>query len=127
MTEQVQGTNVVEATPLTREQKLRQKYDNLVKLAKQYIEKAEEIKAELESASLLASIGIGSEVVVVLGRAETTREVVGTIIGVKEEEDGSKKFKVQYGEGFDADIAVVGSAKIKPVPPKAEEAAPASA
>ena len=43
------------------------------------------------------------------------------MIGVREEEDGSKTYKVTYGSGFDADIAVVKGNKLKlPVVPAAE-------
>ena len=106
-----------EAVKLTREQKLRAKYDMLVVRIAKDTESAGEVAAEINSIAALAAIGVGSAVIVKLGRKfseekDTTRFVPGLIIGVKEEEDGSKLFKVQHGVGFDADIATVTGAAL---------------
>ena len=113
---QTQAVESVETVKLTREEKLQAKYNSLIARINSDTEKANEIAAELNSIAALASVGVGSSVVVKLGRKfadkDTTRFVPGVVIGVKEDEDGAKLFKVQYGEGFDADIAVVGAAAI---------------
>lgn len=112
---------------LTREQKLRAKYDLLVARITKDTETAGEVAAEINSIADLAAIGVGSAVVVKLGRKfseekDTTRFVEGVVIGVKEEEDGSKLFKVQHGVGFEADIATVTGAALS-LPAAAEVAA----
>ena len=120
MNAQVENTTVaavVEAVKLTREQKLRAKYDLLVARIAKDTETASEVAAEINSIAALAAIGVGSAVVIKLGRKfseekDTTRFVEGVVIGVKEEEDGSKLFKVQHGTGFDADIATVTGAAL---------------
>lgn len=110
------NTVAVETVKLTREEKLQAKYTSLIARINADTEKANEIVAELNSIAALASIAVGSAVVVKLGRKfadkDTTRFENGVVVGVKEEEDGTKLFKVQYGTGFDADIAVVGAAAI---------------
>lgn len=115
------NTNVVpsnsnEGVKLTREQKLSAQLDTLRKRIEADTEKFNNIAAELNNIAALAAIGAGSAVVVKLGRKfadkDTTRYESGVVIGVKEEEDGSKLYKVSYGTGFDADIAVVTGAAL---------------
>ena len=111
MNAQTENTTV-EAVKLTREQKLRAKYDLLVARIAKDTDAVSEVVAEINSIAALAAITVGSAVIVKLGRKfseekDTTRFVKGVIVGVKEDEDGSKLFKVQHGEGFDADIATV--------------------
>lgn len=105
-----------ETLKLTREQKLQQKYADLVAKIQSDTDKANEIAAELSSIAALAAVQAGSAVTVRLGRKfkdkDTTRFEAGVVLAVKEEEDGSKLYKVQYGSGFDADITVVGAACI---------------
>jgi PHP family Zn ribbon phosphoesterase len=105
-----------EVVTLTREQKLQAKYEALIKRIAADTEKANEIVAELNSAAALAAVDVDSEVIVKLGRKfkdnDTTRYVNAVVKGVKVEEDGTKLYKVQYGVGFDAEIAVVGAAAI---------------
>ena len=101
---------------LTREQKLRAKYEAIVARIAKDNETVAELAAEINSIAALAAIGVGSAVVVKLGRKfadkDTTRTVDAVVIGVKEEEDGSKLYKVSYGVGFEADVAVVGGAAL---------------
>ena len=115
-TVQTQESNEATAVVLTREQKLQAKYETLVKRIAADTEKANEIAAELNSAAALAAVDTGSNVIVKLGRKfadkDTTRYVNGIVIGVKEEEDGSKLYKVSHGVGFEADIAVVTGAAL---------------
>lgn len=115
--------NEVEAVvpKLTHEQKLRQKFDTLVARINADTEAAKAIQVELQSIAALANVGPGDEVIVKLGRADTAREEFATVLAVRVTDDGAKQYKVQYGEGFDAEIAVVGSAKISlPTTPAAE-------
>ena len=104
------------AVVLTREQKLKAKYDMLVKRIAADTEKANEIASELNSAAALSAVDAGSAIIVKLGRKfadkDTTRLVEAIVVAVKVEEDGTKLYKVQYGAGFDAEIAVVGAASI---------------
>lgn len=120
-----EATVANETVKLTREQKLRLKYDSLVEDIKAKTEKANEIAEELNSLTALANVGVGSKVLVKQGRAETTRIVEGTVSAVKDEEDGAKVFKVLIGEGFDAELVVVSAAKISL--PAVEPSEPAEA
>ena len=113
MTETV-NTNT---TPkLTREEKLTAKLNALAARINADTEKYNDLKAELDSIAALAAITVGSAVVVKLGRKfadkDTTRFENAVVVGVKEDEDGSKLYKVQYGEGFDAEIATVTGAAL---------------
>lgn len=97
---------------LTRTEKLTQRAELLHKRITTDTNEYNEILAELAGAARLANLAAGDSVQVKLGRAETSRTVNAIVVGVKEDEDGAKKYKVQYGSGFDADIAVVGAAQI---------------
>lgn len=102
----------VEAQPLTRKQKLLAKLESLQKRIASDTEKFNELRNEYDMIDKLDNVSVGTKVVIKQGRAETTREVQGVVIAVKHDEDGTAKYKVQYGEGFDADIAVVHAAGI---------------
>lgn len=73
--------------------------------------KADAAKAELEALTKLANVGVGSSLVVRVGRGDTAKTVSATVLGVKVE-DGVSKYRVQYGTGFDAELAVITSAYI---------------
>ena len=73
--------------------------------------KADAAKAELEALTKLANVGVGSNLVVRVGRGDTAKTVAATVLGVKEEE-GVAKYRVQYGTGFDAELAVITAAYI---------------
>jgi hypothetical protein len=107
------------APKLTHDQKLRQKFNTLCARITTDTEAANAIAEELRGIAALASVQAGDTVIVKLGRADTAREEVGTVLAVRETDDGAKQYKVQYGVDFDAEIAVVGSAKIS-LPPAAE-------
>ena len=115
---EINATNVAATAPkLTRAEKLAARIDLLTKRIAADNEALQEAQTELGNLSALASIGAGSVVVIKIGRKfadkDTTRFVQGVVLGVKEdEESGAKTYKVSYGEGFDADIAVVGSAAV---------------
>lgn len=115
----VQSAENVQAAPavaLTREQKLTAKYNSLVARIAKDSETANDLAAEINNIAALAAICTGSAVIVKLGRKfadkDTTRFEPAVVIGVKEEEDGSKLYKVSYGSGFDADVAVVTGAAL---------------
>lgn len=114
----VQAAENVQAAPvvLTREQKLTKMYNLLVARINKDTENASALIAEINSIAALAAIQTGSAVVVKLGRKfadkDTTRFENAVVIGVKEEEDGSKLYKVSYGSGFAADVAVVTGAAL---------------
>ena len=113
---EINNTVAVETVKLTREQKIAAKLDVLKKRIEKDTADFNELAAELNNIAALAAIGEGSAVVVKLGRKfadkDTTRFVEATVVAVKGEEDGTKLYKVQYGSGFDAEIAVVGAASI---------------
>lgn len=120
--------NTTEVTPeapkLSRRERLLAKYTAGVAKFEALRTSLQELADELNSIDALAAVDVGSKVVVTIGRAETLRTVEGTVIGVREDEDGSKAYKVQYGEGFDADVAVVKGNKLAlptsaPVDPEA--------
>ena len=124
MTETV-NTNT--APKLTREEKLTAKLNALAARINADTEKYNDLKADLDSIAALAAITVGSAVVVKLGRKfadkDTTRFENAVVVGVKEDEDGSKLYKVQYGEGFDAEIATVTGAALSLPVPEGEAAA----
>lgn len=73
-------------------------------------EKHGKLTVQLEQFDLLDSVTVNSQIEFKIGRAETRRAVVGTVKAVKVEEDGSKKYKVEYtptGDEFDNTFAVV--------------------
>lgn len=68
------------------------------------------LTTQLEQFDLLDAVTVNTQVEFKIGRAETRRAVVGTVKAVKSEEDGSKKYKVEYtptGDEFDNTFAVI--------------------
>lgn len=87
-----------------------------------------ELSTEITSINALASVTVGSTVIISVGRGETATQKEGVVMGVKEDEDGAKTYKVQYGFGFDTDVAVVSGSRITlPKPAEAPAAAEAVA
>ena len=121
----IQNENVATQEPvaapakpkLTHKEKLLQKMTQLQQSIVADTEKFNILKAEYDVIEALNSVAVGTAVSIKIGRAETTRVVDGVVIAVKIEEDGSAKYKVQYGEGFDADIAVVNASGFVSVMP----------
>ena len=110
-----------EAVKLTRREKLLAQYNAAFAKHAELAAKLQELAAEINSIDALAAVTVGSVVIVTVGRGDDAKEVDASVIGVREEEDGSKTYKVTYGSGFDADIAVVKGNKLKlPVVPAAE-------
>ena len=110
-----------EAVKLTRREKLLAQYNAAFAKHAELAAKLSELASEINSIDALAAVHVGSVVIVTVGRGDDAKEVDASVIGVREEEDGSKTYKVTYGSGFDADIAVVKGNKLKlPVVPEAE-------
>ena len=113
-----------EAVKLTRREKLLAQYNAAFAKHAELAAKLSELASEINSIDALAAVHVGSVVIVTVGRGDDAKEVDASVIGVREEEDGSKTYKVTYGSGFDADIAVVKGNKLKlPVVPAPEYAA----
>lgn len=109
---------------LTRREKLLAQYNTAFAKHAELAAKLQELAAEIRSIDALAAVAVGSVVIVTVGRGDASLEVEASVIGVREEEDGSKTYKVTYGSGFDADIAVVKGNKLKlPVAVAAEASA----
>ena len=117
-------TAAPEAVKLTRREKLLAQYNAAFAKHAELAAKLQELAAEINSIAALAAVTVGSTVVVTVGRGVEAWDVEANVIGVREEEDGSKTYKVTYGTGFDADIAVVKGNKLKlPVAVAAEASA----
>lgn len=97
----------------TRREKLLAQYNAAFAKHAELSAKLHELAAEINSIDALAAVTVGSAVIVTVGRGNDAKEVEARVIGVREEEDGSKTYKVTYGTGFDADIAVVKGNKLK--------------
>jgi len=108
---------------LTRVEKLQARAVLLQKRIAEDTLEYNEIANELNNLAALANLAAGTTVTIRIGRADTAREVVGLIAGVKDEEDGSKKYKVTYGSGFDADIVVVTAGQIVSIGEQVQTAA----
>ena len=105
-------TAAPEVKPTRRERLVAQYNAAFVKYA-ELSTKLKELAAEINTIDALAAVTVGSTVIVTVGRGDDSKEVEASVIGVREEEDGSKTYKVTYGTGFDADIAVVKGSKLK--------------
>lgn len=117
-------TAAPEAVKLTRREKLLAQYNAAFAKHAELAAKLQELAAEINSIDAMAAVTLGSVVIMTVGRGDAAKEVEASVIGVREEEDGSKTYKVTYGSGFDADIAVVKGNKLKlPVAVAAEAAA----
>ena len=97
---------------LSRREKLLAKYNQLFAQRAKIDETLGEIVAEINSIDALASITTGSAVTVKVGKNGAEVEHQGVVMGVREEDDGSKSYKVQYGSGFDADVVIVKANRI---------------
>ena len=117
-------TTAAPEVKLTRREKLLAQYNTAFAKHAVLAAKLQELAAEINSIDALDAVTVGSVVVVTVGRGDEAKEVEANVIGVREEEDGSKTYKVTYGSGFDADISVVKGNKLKlPVAVAAEAVA----
>lgn len=106
------ATAPVLAPPLTRAEQIQKSIDANIAKRDAAIAAIEKLTVQLGSIDKLDSIVSGSIIIVQLGRAETLRQVQGTVTGIKADESGSKKFKVLVGEGFDATTEVVNESQV---------------
>lgn len=112
------NTNAAETTnapevKLTRREKLLAQYNVALTKHTELAAKMAELVEEINSIDALAAVDVGHTVIISVGKGDEAKEVEASVIGVREEEDGSKTYKVTYGSGFDADIAVVKGNKLK--------------
>ena len=103
----------------TRIEKLTDAYNKKLSQHEKLTAELTEIVAEINAINALSNIGQGSEVLITIGKGDTLAQVKGTVLAVREDDDGKKEFKVAYGAGFDADVKVVGISKLSPVPTEA--------
>ena len=106
-------TTAAPEVKLTRREKLLAQYNTAFAKHAESAAKLQELSAEISSIYALAAVTVGSVVVVTVGRGDEAKDGEANVIGVREEKDGSKTYKVTYGSGFDADIAVVKGDKLK--------------
>lgn len=117
MTEQTNPVATETAEPkLTPREKLLAKYNKLNEKATALAAEITAVVQAINEIDAIAAIGEGTAVLITVGKGEEAQEIPGVVVGVKEDEDGGKVFKVQYGTGFDADIAVVKQGRIKLAP-----------
>lgn len=81
--------------------------------------KVAELRENGDPDARLVGVVAGSVVVVKLGRKfseekDTTRYVQAVVVAIKDDED-TKLYKVQFGEGWDAEVAVVRGCSITEV------------
>ena len=112
------NTNAAETTnapevKLTRREKLVAQYNTVLTKHTELAAKLAELVEEINSIDALAAVDVGHTVIISVGKGDEAKEVEASVIGVREEDDGSKTYKVTYGSGFDADIAVVKGNKLK--------------
>lgn len=75
-------------------------------------EEVQRLEGQFRSADLLDSVKPGSVIKARVGRAETAREVTASVVGVQTLESGDVRYKVFFGEGFDAETVVIQSSQI---------------
>jgi len=74
-------------------------------------DKLAKLKAAEQSAAAMANLAAGSEIRFVYGRGETRAARTGTVLAIAETDKGTK-IKVQYGEGFDVELAVIDAGAV---------------
>ena len=72
----------------------------------------EKLEGQFRSADLLDSIKAGSVIKARVGRAETARDVAASVVGVQTLDNGDLRYKIFFGEGFDAETFVIQSSQI---------------
>lgn len=100
------------AAPLTRAEKYAKTIATLEARIAADTAKLAEVKLEAETATKLSGVTTNSVIVAKLGRAESTREVLARVVGVKEEDSGARKFKILFGEGIDTDTVIIQESQI---------------
>lgn len=104
------------APKLSRAEKQANRLEVLRKRIEADTQEYNEIANELNNAAALANLKAGDVVQVKLGRKfadkDTTRVVVATIVAIRDVEGEAIQYKVSYGEGFNAELAVIEAGKI---------------
>lgn len=87
--------------------------------------KRAELLVAAESELDLSRVEQGTEVRFIYGRAETKKELVGTVLGRKAQPKGADLLRISTGEGFDAQIVTVYVHNVTAIGPfvSAEQAA----
>lgn len=89
-------------------------------------EKQQALQLQVDAFDAIEAVDVGSNIVFLIGRADTRREVVGSVKAVRKEADttdeegnitayGKRVFKVEYtetGDAFDAVQCVVADAQV---------------
>lgn len=84
--------------------------------------KLKELEAVENAAKALANLKAGSAIEFIYGRAENRKQYAGVVMGIADTDKGTR-IKVQYGEGFDAQIVVIAPGDVVAVAEEAAEAA----
>lgn len=92
--------------PMTKIEKLTARVTLLTKRIADDTAELPKVQAELAAQEQIANVKEGSVIVVKQGRADTVREVEAVVKATRDGE-GVRQFKVEIGEGFDAEIVVV--------------------
>lgn len=104
------------APKLTRAEKIAKRVKFLFERITADTAEYNDLSNEINNAEALKNLAIGDVVQIKQGRKfadkDTTRIVEATIIGSQVQEDGSTLYKVSFGEGFNADVAVIGAGAI---------------
>lgn len=109
----VGGAAPAEAKPtLTPAQKRAARVEVLTKRIADDTAALAALKQEIETAERLASVTTGTAIIAKVGRAETAREVAARVLGVKDDDNGSRRYKITFGEGFDADTVIIQPTQI---------------
>lgn len=97
----------------TRREKLQAQYEAARAKFDAAAAKVNELVEEINAIDALAAVSEGSPVYVQIGKGEGPQDVPAVVLAVKEDTDGAKLYKVQYGSGFDANLVVVRAGKLK--------------
>lgn len=111
------------APKLSHREKLMKKFEEKKALYTKLATDLQELAAEIQAIDAAASIEVGTTVYINVGKGETRKEVEAKVIGIREDEETGKQYKVAYGSGFDADVKVVGASRLRLTPTPASEVA----
>lgn len=147
-------TNETTKPVLTRAQKYAARIATLTSRIEKDKAELAEVQLEADTASKLANVSVGTAITARLGRAGsaaveaqperlaedgvtvipavaakaatagTLKQVTATVLGIKEEESGSLRYKIAFGEGFDADTVIIQASQIVEVLATAAEPTP---
>lgn len=104
--------SVVVAPVLSRAEKLAARIAVLATRIESDTVAIAEARTELETSERLAGVAAGTKIVARIGRADTAKNVEATVVHVKDDESGSRRLKITYGEGADFDVAVIQESQI---------------